>query len=375
MSAVFTALFLLLAYVMPASAMDRIQWWYGINPPSAWWNTQERYERLGLGQLLFDVMGRNTAGFVSNLSVKTSSGLFVVVGPSNTNTLGSVYQYLADDTSTFGGPGITALAADPNKVYLQGLMYANGPVIGPLTAGASAGQSVNNLVECQIQTIDQTSQTGTFVSSLGVVTSQAVNRDRSDTIACQAKAGTSATTGSQVTPTVDSGWLSVGVVAIPNGTSTITTGMISAIVTSQINGYAQIQTPGATNVQVPQPGTIAVQANIFTSPLAVVSNPVGIAAGDIVGQRTASCGTYFMGGATGYGSLDYGCTDATGFTLFKIGAAAANLTLANVGSLKTGSSIYGATSSVVNGPITAQPTINSTSAAGYVAPLYTNTGT
>ena len=161
----------------PASAMDRVQFLYGQNPPSSWANYAARYTRLGFGQLIFDLYA-NTSGFYSNLTPAPTSGLFVAIGPSSANTIGSLYQYLPEEATSFGGPGGTALPSDLNQIYLQGLSYTAGNPIGPLAIGTSGGQSVIDLIECKVQTIDQTSQTGTFVSTLGVVTTSAVNRDR-----------------------------------------------------------------------------------------------------------------------------------------------------------------------------------------------------
>jgi hypothetical protein len=46
-------------------------------------------------------------------------------------------------------------------------------------------------------------------------------------VAVQVKAGTAATTGSQVTPTPDAGYIGLWVVTVANGQTTITSGNIS----------------------------------------------------------------------------------------------------------------------------------------------------
>lgn len=230
-SAALAALLLCAALVAPAKATDRITWYYGMNPPSSWLNYMQRYERLGLGQFIFDVTG--VKNWFNNLTIAAATGLNVTVGPASSNTVGSLYQYLPEETSTYGGPGVTALPTDPDQVELQGLMYATGSAFGPLTAGASAGQSVDNLIECKVATVDQTPLSETFVTALGVPSSSVVNRDRADTISCKGKAGTSATTGSQTVPATDSGYVALGYVAIANGVSTITSGMITMLTPQQ----------------------------------------------------------------------------------------------------------------------------------------------
>jgi len=219
----------------PASAMDRVQFLYGQNPPSSWANYAARYTRLGFGQLIFDLYA-NTSGFYSNLTPAPTSGLFVAVGPSSANTIGSLYQYLPEEATSFGGPGGTSLPADPNQIYLQGLVYTAGTNIGPLVAGTSGGQSVIDLIECKVQTIDQTSQTGTFVSTLGVVTTSAVNRDRADTVSCQYKASASSVT--PTVPSTDTGYIPVGYFTIANATVTVTGGMYTPILTTRFSALS-----------------------------------------------------------------------------------------------------------------------------------------
>ncbi|APR40491.1 hypothetical protein BTO02_33655 (plasmid) [Paraburkholderia sp. SOS3] len=51
--------------------------------------------------------------------------------------------------------------------------------------------------------------------------------ERQGVCAIQAKAGVAATTGTQVTPSVDAGWTAIAVVTVANGQSTVTTGNIS----------------------------------------------------------------------------------------------------------------------------------------------------
>ena len=224
-----------LVLVQPAVAMDRVQMLFGQNPPSSWANYASRYTRVGFGQLIYDLYA-NTSGFYSNLTPTPVTGLFVAIGPSSASTIGSLYQYLPEEVTSFGGPGGTALAADPNQVYLQGLASTTGPNIGPLIAGTSGGQSVIDLIECKVQTADQTSQTGTFVSTLGVVTTSAVNRDRADTVSCQYKASASSVT--PTVPTVDTGFIAVGYFTIPNATLTVTSGMYTPILSTRFSALS-----------------------------------------------------------------------------------------------------------------------------------------
>ena len=248
----------------PASAMDRVQWLYGLNPPSSWMNYAQRYTRLGFGQLIYDLYA-NTAGFYSNLTPTPTSGLSVAVGPSGANTIGSLYQYLPEEVTSFGGPGGTSLPSDANQIYLQGLSYAAGSSIGPLAVGTSGGQSVVDLIECKFQTADQTSQTGTFVSSLGVVTTSSVNRDRADTILCQYKASVSSTT--PAVPSVDPGYIGVGYYTIPFGTVNVTNGMYTPILTTRFSALSNplYSQSGATLAGIPH--SVALNGITFSNSL------------------------------------------------------------------------------------------------------------
>ena len=116
---VLTVVFLLSA---PAGAMDRVQFYYGLQPPSSWLNIQSRFARLGLGQFMLDAFG-STTGLYSNLSITSPSGLNVTVGPTLANSRGSIYQFLQDDTTPIGGA----------------LSFTAG--LGAATAGSEGGAS------------------------------------------------------------------------------------------------------------------------------------------------------------------------------------------------------------------------------------------
>lgn len=221
---------------VPALSLDRIQWWYGMNPPSSWHNQYERDVRLGFGQAMQDIL--QGADLFGNLCTTPGSGLYVSVGPCASNTLASLYQFRSEEATTFGGPGATALPVDPTQVMLQGLMSTSEAAsIGPLNAPGTSGQSIIYAVECQVQTADTTSQTVNFVSSLGVVTSGSANRDRVDTIYCQSKAGTASS--SPVAPTIDAGYIGVSLVTIAYGESTISSGNITTTTANEFTGFAR----------------------------------------------------------------------------------------------------------------------------------------
>jgi hypothetical protein len=216
-----------------SSASTRSQFLFGQQLPSNWLNSEQRGQRLYDGGFLFHAMaGSNLSwpGTYANLTVVPVTGLFVAVGPTGASSQGAVYQLGVDDSTAFGGfpsgVGTSALPADPTIIVLKGELTANTSNIGALSVGASGGQSVANLIECKdVPSTDITSQAINIVSTTGIVTATTGNRDRIDNVVCQFKASASAV--SPTTPTVDSGFVAVGVAVVPFGTVTITTGMVS----------------------------------------------------------------------------------------------------------------------------------------------------
>lgn len=216
---------------LPTLAVDRVQWRTGIQPPSNWLNTMEKNKEISIGQLIWDMMGRNNSGgFFTNLSVTPGTGLYFNVGPAGTNQLGAVYQVSPADLTAFGD-GAGQIPADATLIFHQGLTNA-ATTYGPLTA-PTGSFSVIDLIECQVQTVDTTQQTANFVSPTNVASSAQANRDRKDQVLCQAKLGTPAT--SPVVPTVDSGWVAIAQVNIPANATQLTSGMITML--PQFNGF------------------------------------------------------------------------------------------------------------------------------------------
>jgi hypothetical protein len=260
-------------------ALDRTQTLSGMNPQSTWLNQAERDTRIGIGTFWWAEMcgsAPTCPGSFSNLSILPVTLLNVAVGPTVASTVGSLYQFLPEETQPYGGypSGIgTFLPADTTQVMLQGLTAGNTSSM-QMTGGVSAGQSVNNLVECQVVTFDTTSTTVQIVSPGGSVTSTAANRDRKDGITCQNKAGVSATTGTQITPTVDAGYVAVGYVAVPFGTVNVSTSMVHG--GTSFNGFVQTTSQGSNAVFLSpsstQTGNINVSGTIFSNALTVGTN-------------------------------------------------------------------------------------------------------
>lgn len=233
------------AFAVPAFSLDRVQFLYSMNPPSSWVNMSARDTRIGFGDWIYNALGSSN-GYFGNLCTSTATGLNVTVGPCSANSFASLYQYLPEESSPFGGGSYgpsTALPADNNQVDVQGIMSpAQALTIGPLNPPGTAGQSIVYIVECKVNTLDTTSQTVSFVSSTGSVVSSSANRDRADQIFCQSKAGTAGVSPSA--PAVDTGYIGTSQITVPYGTSTLTSGMIAATTANGMYGFARVASAG-----------------------------------------------------------------------------------------------------------------------------------
>lgn len=174
-----------------------------------------RSSLIGLAKLSEAVFGTSTV--LDGLGCAPGTGLNVSIAP------GMVYQTAVVDASTYG-----SLGADSHTILKQGLLLDAATLACP--APGAAGQSINYLIQVQLQETDGGSTTPPFYNSANpsVRLYPTVNTLRQDLCVVQVKAGTAATTGSQVTPPPDAGWVGAWVVTVANGQSSISSGNISA---------------------------------------------------------------------------------------------------------------------------------------------------
>lgn len=180
---------------------------------------------IALGKLAGGLIG--TAGAVNGLVVAPSSpaALTVRVGPGEIYQLGNV-----DNTAYSSLPADTA-----NSVLKQGIALTAKTLA--CAAPATAGYSINYLIQATYQDVDTGSAVLAYYNASnpaqaysGPDNSGAAQATlRAGTVVVNAKAGTAATTGTQVTPTADTGYIALAVVAVANGQATITSGNITAV--------------------------------------------------------------------------------------------------------------------------------------------------
>lgn len=175
-----------------------------------------------LGLFAQDVIGASTAISGLSCSPSTPAALSVQIG------LGRIYSPQVVDAGAYG-----SLPADATSIIKQGMLSA--PVTLNTPAPIVAGQSIAYLIEVQYQDIDSNSTLLGYFNALnptsplsgagGLGVPQATQR--LGLAAVQVKAGISAVTGTQVTPTVDAGWTGAWVVTVAFGAASVVAGNIA----------------------------------------------------------------------------------------------------------------------------------------------------
>ncbi len=179
-----------------------------------------------LCQLAHDVMaGSGTPALLAGLACSPTdpASMTVNFGP------GSVYQRGALDGAAFG-----SLPADPTVVLQQGYSTTTQN-LGGLVAPATAGQSIDYLVQVQFRQVDERPLILPYYNSAnpqvplvgpgGDGTPQST--DRTGALAVQVLAGPAAPSGSQTTPAVVAGWIPAYVITVAYGQTTLGSGNIA----------------------------------------------------------------------------------------------------------------------------------------------------
>jgi hypothetical protein len=190
------------------------------------------------------------SGFATSQTVVPS--LAVLVGPGDIYSLqnidGTAYSSLPADTS--------------HSIVKQGISL--DPVTLPITPPATAGFSINYLIQVGYQDSDTGSAVLPYynASNPSIAYSGPANSGaaqptkRAGIVSIQAKAGTAATTGTQTTPAPDAGYTGLYVVTVANGASTVVNANISALATAPfINNTLHGLLPTFTTPVVVGPGT------------------------------------------------------------------------------------------------------------------------
>jgi len=189
------------------------------------------FTMMGLGYALRAILGTSTVvnGLACTPSTPTAN-LFANVG------VGSIYMVDQIDASAYGDLGINT-----NTVVKQGIVAS--PTVFNFSANVAAlsvGFSQNVLIQATLSDVDAGSTvlpyfnannpSQPFSGPANAGTSNFTTRTCVCTLAL--KAGTQATTGTQTTPSADSGYVGLFVITLTNGMTQITSGQIAQLNTA-----------------------------------------------------------------------------------------------------------------------------------------------
>jgi hypothetical protein len=185
---------------------------------------------IGLAKLSAAVLGTSTV--INGMSVGPTSPatLNVIVQP------GEIYALANID-----GTAYSSIAADTtHQVLKQGIMLDAATLA--CAAPGTAGFSINYLIQATFSEVDGTPVALPYYNASNPATAYsgpnnsntAQNTRRLGTVVLNAKAGISAATGTQTTPSADAGYVGIAVVTVANGQTTITSVNITALSSSLI---------------------------------------------------------------------------------------------------------------------------------------------
>lgn len=226
--------------------MDRQIVWPGAIPLETDLLNTNRNTLVALGKLAGAIFG--TSAYVNGLTVGANSpaALNVVVQP------GEIYSLQNID-----GTPYSSLSADTaHQIVKQGILL--DPVTLSTPAPGSAGQSINYLIQASFSEVDGGATVLPYYNSSNPAQAYSGPSNsgstsytkRQGTVLLSAKAGVAATTGSQVTPSPDAGYVGLAVVSVAYGATSVTG--------SNITVYAAAPTYGN--------AALLAKANTFTQP-------------------------------------------------------------------------------------------------------------
>lgn len=182
-----------------------------------------RFTMIAIAKLAASVMGRNT--YLNGLACTASSPASMVINIAP----GEIYSLQNIDSTAY-----SSLPADTaHSILKQGILLSATSFT--LAAPSTAGQSINYLIQVSFQDVDSgatvlpyynasnPSQAYSGPNNSGI----AQNTIRSGVCSVSVKTGVSATTGSQVTPSPDAGYVGAYVVTVNQGQTTITSTSIN----------------------------------------------------------------------------------------------------------------------------------------------------
>jgi hypothetical protein len=188
---------------------------------------------IGLGFLAQAVLGTGTVADGLICQPTTPASLSVVIGP------GSITQWGPIDALPYGS--IPAETSD----YIVKLGINVGTTTFSFVAPAGVGQSINYLIEASFLEADANPVTLPYYNAANPAqtfsgpanSGSAQNTVRTQRVQLQLKAGSTAGTGTQATPSADAGWIGLYQITVAYGQSQITPANITSIPTAPFIGW------------------------------------------------------------------------------------------------------------------------------------------
>ena len=187
-----------------------------------------RNTMIGLGFLAQAVLGTNTIADGLTCQSTSAASMSIIVGP------GSITQLCPVDALAYG-----SVPADLTDFIVK-MGVNTEPTTFTLSAPASAGQSVNYVVEAVFQETDGSPVVLPYYNASNPAQSfagpsnsgAAQNTIRTQRVQLQIKQGLPANTGSQITPAADGGWIGLYQITVSYGQTQITAANIAVIPTA-----------------------------------------------------------------------------------------------------------------------------------------------
>ncbi|HHH1420774.1 TPA: phage tail protein [Yersinia enterocolitica] len=182
-----------------------------------------RFTIIAIAKLAASVMGSNT--YLNGLACTASSPASMVINIAP----GEIYSLQNIDSAAY-----SSLPADTtHSILKQGIVLNTTSFT--LAAPSTAGQSINYLIQVAFQDIDSGATVLPYYNASNPAQAYsgpnnsgiAQNTIRSGVCSVSVKTGVSATTGSQVTPSPDAGYVGAYVVTVNQGQTTITSTSIN----------------------------------------------------------------------------------------------------------------------------------------------------
>ncbi|MBB5508168.1 hypothetical protein [Paraburkholderia atlantica] len=300
--------------------MRRVETYVGQQVYEWLFSAQAQYTMTSIAKVCAALFG--TSGVVANglaCTPTSPASMAVQIGP------GELYQTAPLEATACG-----TLPADTAHTLLKQGVRLDTYTTPTFAAPATSGQSINYLIEAQYQdsdiSLDPTSGVSPVVLQYYNAASPSTpwsgpndsgassNTFRDGIVAYQIKAGSAATSGSQATPSPDTGWIGLWAVTVAFGQTSITSANIAPY-----NGAPVLASPILTQVQQ-APAIVGASRNLSMS-VTAASASASLTADEIVVESALGGNTYKLSSfakvinlaTTGAGGMDTGAAPASGY--------------------------------------------------------------